>query len=119
MPDTTRRPDMHASGKTDWAALDAMTDAEAEANARADPDALPSDRPTHRMAPIKRLRLALRLSVDDFAARYNIPPATLSAWERHTATPDSIAQAYIALITADPEGVAATVARAAPADAAE
>ena len=58
MSDKTR-PSKEAvpSGKTNWAALDAMTDEEAEARARSDPDAQPlTPRQLKAMIPLKALR---------------------------------------------------------------
>ena len=100
-------------GKTDWAALDAMTDEEAEAAARADPDAPPpaENQVLHRAALAKRIRLKLRLSEKEFAERYHIPLSTLSAWERHKSVPDAVAIAFLDAIAADPEGLAKALAK--------
>lgn len=114
MPEKTRRPDTpHPTGKTDWAALDAMTDDEVEAAAMADPDAppLPGDQTLRRMSPAKRVRFDLRLSRQEFADRYHIPLPTLTAWERHKSEPDAVARAFLDAIAADPEGVARALAR--------
>ena len=69
------------TGKTDWAALDAMTDEEAEAAALADPDAPPlrDDQTMRHMSTAMRVRFDLRLSRMDFSERYHIPAATLMA----------------------------------------
>ena len=95
-------------GNTDWAALEAMTDEEAEAAALADPDAplLMGDRPLRPMTRVKRVRFDLRLSCQEFADRYHIPLATLTAWERRDLEPDAVAVAFLDPITADPEGIA-------------
>ena len=110
-------------GGMDWAAFDALTDAEVEAAARSDPDTRPVDRP---MSPKARrvglhgvIRRRLKLSLDEFAARYRIPAETVHGWERGTILPDAAAKAYVLLINADPDGVAAALERAAPAQAAE
>ena len=120
MADKTRPSDARQvpSGKTDWAALDAMSDADAEAAAIADLDAQPAASCSHRMATAKRVRMTLKLSPQTFAERYHIPLATLLAWERHELDPDPVARAFLAAIAADPAGVAAALARA-QADAAE
>ena len=115
MSDTTRRSDQQAlhAGKTDWVALDALTDAEVEAAATADPDC-PLPRPgqvSHRMARAKRMRFGSRLSQPAFAERYHIPLATLVAWERHEAEPDAVVTAFLDAITADPDAIAAALAR--------
>ena len=95
-------------GKTDWAALEAMTDEEAEAAALADPDAPPliGDRPLRPMTRAKRVRFDLRLSRQEFADRYHIPLATLTAWERRGLEPDAVALAFLDAIAADAEGIA-------------
>lgn len=117
MPDKTRTDKRHGpgSGKTDWAALAALTDEEAEARARADPDAPPT--PEHktlrRAALSKRIRLKLVLSEKEFAERYHIPPDTLAAWERHKSEPDAVAKAFLDAIAADPEGVARALEKSA------
>ena len=116
MPEKTDPSDTKGQpqGKTDWAALDAMTDEEIEAAACSDPDApLPrDDRPMRKMSRAKRVRFDLRLSQHVFAERYDIPFATLNAWERHEAEPDAVALAFLDAIAADPEGVAKALAAA-------
>ena len=115
MPDKTQRSKAKSKGQTDWAALDAMTDDEAEAAALADPDNQPwaSDKPMHKMARVKRVRMQLQLSQDEFAARYHVPLSQLKAWERHEATPDPVAQAFIEAIAGEPDAVARALAAAA------
>ncbi|MEQ1576148.1 MAG: transcriptional regulator [Hyphomicrobium sp.] len=115
MPDKTRRDKQESlpKGKSNWAALDSMTDDEAEAAARADPDAPPpaENQDLHRAALAKRIRLKLGLSEKQFAERYHIPLITLSAWERHKSVPDAVATAFLHAIAADPEGLAKALAR--------
>ena len=107
----------------DWAALDAMTEDEVMAAALADPDAQPlTDAQLDRMRRVGlhgAIRFRLRLTHDEFAARYHVPADTLHDWERGKATPDGVAAAYLVLIDADPEGVAETLARQQQAAAAE
>ena len=102
-------------GNTDWAALEAMTDEEAEAAAMADPDAPPltGDRPLRPMTRAKRVRFDLRLSRQEFADRYHIPLATLTAWERRDIEPDAVAIAFLDAIAADADGVAKALAKSA------
>jgi putative transcriptional regulator len=113
MPDKTLHPKPKPTGQTDWAALHAMTDDETEAAAQADPDNQPSDKPMHKMARVKRVRMKLRLSQDEFAARYHVPLSQLKTWERHEATPDPVAQAFIEAIAGEPDAVARALAAAA------
>ena len=122
-PDSTVPPGMADDGGMDWGALDALTDANIAAAARSDPDTRPIDRPVspdaRRTGLAGVIRLRLRLTHVEFEARYRVPAATLEAWERGLATPDATTQAYLALIAADPDGVAATLARERQATAAE
>ena len=103
-------------GGVDWAAFDAMTDDEVMAAALADPDAQPLT--DAQLATARRvglhgvIRFRLKLSVAEFAARYRVPEDVVMGWERGTITPDAVAKAYVQLINADPEGVAAALARA-------
>jgi putative transcriptional regulator len=106
MPDGTTRP---LEDKTDWKRVGAMTEEEVHAAALADPDAQPlTDADLGRMKRvprIKTLRRALRLTQEDFAARYHIPLGTLRDWEQGRCEPDQPARAYLTVIARDPEGV--------------
>jgi putative transcriptional regulator len=100
-------------GKTDWAALDAMTDEEIEAAALADPDCPPwsEGTPMSRAPRIKYVRLKLGLNPTALAERHAIPRDTILAWERLKTDEDAVALADLNAILADPEGVAAAVAK--------
>ena len=115
MQDKTRNPEPSfvRRGKTDWARLDAMTDEEIEAAALADPDCppWPEGKPMRRAPRVKYIRLKLGLTPTAFAERYGIPRETIMAWERRKADEDAVALAYLNAILADPEGVAAAVAK--------
>ena len=93
-PDTPMRP---------------MTEEEIEAAAWADPDARPFTpnelAKAKRVPRIKTLRRALRLTQEEFAARYRIPLGTLRDWEQGRSEPDQPARAYLTVIASDPEGV--------------
>jgi putative transcriptional regulator len=95
--------------EVDWSALDAMTEEERHAAAMADPDARPiteEDLATGRVRVVPRvrtLRRALRLSQQDFAARYHIPVGTLRDWEQGRKEPDAAAKAYLHVIASEPE----------------
>jgi putative transcriptional regulator len=82
-----------------------MTDAEIEAAAATDPDmqAMIGARPVPR---VKTLRRTLRLTQEEFAARYRIPLGTLRDWEQGRAEPDQPTRAYLAVIAREPEAVA-------------
>ena len=100
--------------KTDWARVDAMTDAEVTAAALADPDAQPlTDADFARMKRVPRaksLRRALGLTQEEFATRYHIPVGTLRDWEQGRSEPDQPARAYLKVIASDPEGVSRSLA---------
>jgi putative transcriptional regulator len=93
-PDTPMRP---------------MTQEEIEAAAHADPDArpfTPAELASAKRVPrIKTLRRALRLTQEEFAARYRIPLGTLRDWEQGRSEPDQPTRAYLMVIARDPEGV--------------
>jgi putative transcriptional regulator len=93
-PDTPMRP---------------MTQEEIEAAAYADRDARPFTPAelarAKRVPRIKTLRRALRLTQDEFAARYRIPLGTLRDWEQGRSEPDQPTRAYLMVIARDPEGV--------------
>ena len=112
-PASSSAPDV---GKTDWVAVDALTEAQVIAAASVDDACPPSglDQVFHKMARAKSIRLKLRLSQEEFAARFHIPRETLAAWERHKCVPDAVAQAFLDAIAADPEGVAKALAMSKP-----
>jgi putative transcriptional regulator len=86
-----------------------MTEDEIEAAARSDPDNPPrTDADFARMQrrpQVKVIRRALKLSQEEFAARYRIPIGTLRDWEQGRAVPDQAARAYLTVIARDPEAV--------------
>ena len=111
LDDGTTRP-MH--DPMDWAAVDALTEDEIMAAAMSDPDAQPlseASLATAKRGPHPRfLRMKLRLSREEFAARYHFPLDVLIDWEIHKSHPDEIVRAYLKAIAADPDGVAKAVA---------
>jgi putative transcriptional regulator len=96
--------------KFDWSAVDALTDEEILARALADPDAQPiTEESLKKMRPVPRtvtLRRVLKLSQEEFAARFHIPPGTLRDWEQGRCEPDAAARAYLRVIAREPEMVA-------------
>ena len=54
---------------------------------------------------IKIIRRALRLSQEEFAARYRIPVGTLRDWEQGRYEPDAAARAYLHVIAREPDMV--------------
>jgi putative transcriptional regulator len=95
--------------KHDWSRLDAMTDEDKHAAALSDPDAQPlTEEQLARMKPIPRakiVRRALKLTQQEFAARYHIPLGTLRDWEQGAAEPDQTARAYLRAIAGNATAV--------------
>jgi putative transcriptional regulator len=93
----------------DWSRFDAMTEAERHAAALNDPDAQPLT--PDRIALMKRapqvrvIRRALKLSQEEFSARFNIPIGTLRDWEQGRKDPDAAARAYLIVIGRNPDAV--------------
>lgn len=87
-----------------------MSEAEILAAAEADPDAQPytaEQLKNVRVVPrVKTMRRALRLTQEEFAARYAIPLGTVRGWEQGVTVPDATARAYLRAIAGDAEGVA-------------
>jgi putative transcriptional regulator len=97
------------TAKHDWSRIDAMTDAEVHEAAMRDPDARPiSDEEFARARRVPRVRIirrALRLTQEEFAARFRIPLGTLRDWEQGRAEPDQTARAYLRAIAGDAAAV--------------
>jgi putative transcriptional regulator len=94
-----------------------MSDEEAEANALTDPDNPPMTAGQLHAAPripqVKVIRRALRLTQEEFSARYQIPLGTLRDWEQGRSEPDQPVRAYLTVIAADPERTARALTRGA------
>ena len=63
------------------------------------------------------IRRRLKLTIEEFSERFQIPAETVRAWEEGQATPDAAATAYLRVIAHDPERVAAVLAGGAKAAA--
>lgn len=89
--------------------VDDITPDERHAAAMADPDARPMTdaewESAPRVAKITIVRRALKLSQEEFAARFHIPVGTLRDWEQGRKEPDAAARAYLRVIARDPEAV--------------
>ena len=107
LPDGTTRP--FPPDRTDWAALRRMTEDEINAAALTDPDNPPRtpERAKHlkRVPQVKVMRRALRLTQEEFAARFRIPLGTLRDWEQGKSKPDQAARAYLTVIARNPKAV--------------
>lgn len=95
--------------------LEAQDDEAAQAAALDDPDNPPlTDERLAQLSPVARtrtLRRALRLTQEEFAARYHIPLGTLRDWEQGRTQPDQPTRAYLTVIANDPEGVFRALSR--------
>ena len=91
------------------ARLDALTDEQITAAALSDPDNPPlTDEELERGVLGRRVRLARQatgLTQAEFAARFQIPVATLRDWEQGRRKPDATSLAYLTVIERDPEAV--------------
>ena len=109
--------------KTDWAAFDALTEADVIAAIQADPDSRqikPENERKYKIVPrAKSLRRALHLTQEEFSARYHIPLGTLRDWEQGKSEPDQAARAYLYVIASNPEMVRKAFERPRPSEAAE
>jgi putative transcriptional regulator len=98
------------TAKQDWSRFDAMTGEQCHTAALKDPDAQPLT--AEKMQQLRRtpqvsvIRRALRLSQEEFAARFHIPLGTLRDWEQGRKEPDAAARAYLTVIGRNPSAVA-------------
>jgi putative transcriptional regulator len=90
--------------ETDWAAIDAMTDADIDRQIAADPDVAPflSDE-EFAAARVRTVRRRLKLTQAEFAARFRVPLGTLRDWEQGRREPDAPALALLRIIEHDPD----------------
>jgi putative transcriptional regulator len=101
-------------GKTDWEALDKLSDDEIERRALADPDAVPlreEDMARMRQTPrVKVIRRALRMTQEEFAERFGLSLATIRDWEQGRTEPDQASRTLLKLIARMPDQVEAALA---------
>jgi putative transcriptional regulator len=80
-----------------------------------DPDARPMTEEewaaARRVPRVRTLRRALKLSQEEFAARYHIPVGTLRDWEQGRKEPDAAAKAYLHVIASEPEIIRRALAK--------
>ena len=98
--------------ETDWARVDAMTDADIARAVAEDPDAasLLTDEQLAEMrvvwpVDIAATRRRLGLSQTEFAAWFGISPGTLRNWEQGRRVPEGPARVLLRVIERDPEAV--------------
>lgn len=101
---------MSEKTKPDLSRARAMTDEERHTAAMADLDAQPiTPENEHLMKEtggLPRIRILMRLSQEEFAARFRIPLGTLRDWEQGRKEPDAAARAYLKVIARIPKQVA-------------
>lgn len=103
----------------DWAAVDALSDAEIDRAIAEDADTLDTSAlPDEGWAvvlprpDIKAVRRKLGLTQQEFAARYGVPKRSLENWEQGRRETDAAVAVYLQLIETHPLVMAALVAEA-------
>ena len=100
--------------KADWSRFDAMSEDERHAAALADPDAQPTtDEQLSRMRRVPNvavIRAKLGLSIEEFSARFGLPPVVVREWEECRRHLDSTAKMLLRVIEREPETVARVAA---------
>jgi putative transcriptional regulator len=95
------------AGDTDWARLDAKTEAEITAAALTDPDCPPLTPEQlarfKRVNLIKGIRIRLCMTQAEFAAAFQLPLSTVRDWEQGRTYPDAPARALLTAIAREPE----------------
>jgi putative transcriptional regulator len=107
---TKFRLDPKKPPKTDWRAFDAMSDEERHRAALSDPDCPPATEAqlarARRVPSVRALRKKLKLTQEQFAARFHLPVGTVRDWEQGAHRPDKAAQVLLTVIAKDPDAVA-------------
>src|SRR5215510_14648899 len=102
-------PDGHEEPFPDPGPLPHLTEEEINAAALTDPRQPPRtpEREKHlkRVPQVKVMRRALKLTQEEFAARFRIPLGTLRDWEQGKTEPDQAARAYLRVIGRNPKAV--------------
>lgn len=101
--------------RSDWRAFDAMSEADRHRAAVSDPDVPPSTAAqlarARRVPTVRALRQKLKLTQEQFAARFDLPLGTVRDWEQGAHRPDRAAQVLLRVIARDPDAVARALAR--------
>jgi putative transcriptional regulator len=98
-----------ALASTDWAKIDAMTDADIARQIAANPDAAPDMAP---VVDVRAIRLANGMTQAQFAAAYEFSVRTIQQWERGAKKPSGPARTLLRAIKGDPEGLRRALAAA-------
>jgi len=109
--DITRfRLDPKKPPKTDWRGFDAMSEEERHRTALADADCPPATEAqlarARRVPNVRTLRQKMKLTQEEFAARFHLPLGTVRDWEQGAHRPDKAAQVLLTVIAKDPDAVA-------------
>jgi putative transcriptional regulator len=95
--------------KTDWRAFDAKSEAQRHAAAISDPYCPPATRAqlarARRASNVRAVRQSLKLTQEEFAARFGLPLGTVRDWEQGAHRPDRAAQVLLRVIAKNPEAV--------------
>ncbi len=101
--------------KTDWRAFDAMSEEERHRAALSDRDAPPATEVqlarARRVPTVRALREKLKLTQEEFAARFRLPLGTVRDWEQGAHRPDKAAQVLLTVIANDPDAVTRALER--------
>jgi putative transcriptional regulator len=107
---TRFRLDPKKPPKTDWRAFDAMSEEERHRAAVSDRDCPPATEAqlarARRVPSVRALRKKLKLTQEQFAARFHLPLGTVRDWEQGAHRPDKAAQVLLTVIAKDPDAVA-------------
>lgn len=101
--------------RSDWRAFDAMSEEDRHRAAFSDADAPPSTAAplarARRVPTVRAVRQKLKLTQEQFAARFDLPLGTVRDWEQGAHRPDRAAQVLLRVIARDPDAVARALAR--------
>ena len=96
--------------KTDWRAFDGTSEDKRHRAALSDPDCPPATAAqlarARRVPTVRALRMKLKLTQEEFAARFHLPLGTVRDWEQGAHVPDKAAQVLLTVIAKDPDAVA-------------
>ena len=100
--------------KSDWSAVEKLTEDEIHAAALSDPDAQPWTPEqlagARRVVDVRLIRDKHGLSQEDFARRFGLKLEMLRGWEDGTLVPDPAAVTLLRVIWAEPDAVRRAVA---------
>jgi len=86
-----------------------MSEADRQRAARSDPDCPPATKAqlarAQRVPNVRALRQKLKLTQEEFAARFHLPLGTVRDWEQGAHRPDKAARVLLTVIAKDPDAV--------------